>query len=99
MRRMWGLDVLVCPRCEGPMRFVAAITNRLPVARVRVDVVAGASDHPIANASLSSPACHLPHPPRHPTARPRQHLALDELDLELYHLLAHLAAHGKVVYR
>ena len=25
MRRTWGLDVLVCARCSGPMRLVAMI--------------------------------------------------------------------------
>ena len=34
MKRTWGLDVLVCPRCAGPMRLVAAIEDPAVARRI-----------------------------------------------------------------
>jgi uncharacterized protein YbaR (Trm112 family) len=34
MRRTWGLEVLVCPRCAGPMRLVSAIDDQRIAARI-----------------------------------------------------------------
>jgi hypothetical protein len=34
MRRTWGLEVLVCPRCAGPMRLVSAIEDPAVAARI-----------------------------------------------------------------
>ncbi len=34
MKRTWGLDVLACPRCAGPMRLVAAIEDADVAARI-----------------------------------------------------------------
>jgi hypothetical protein len=34
MKRAYALDVLCCPRCQGPMRLVAVIDNPLVARRI-----------------------------------------------------------------
>jgi hypothetical protein len=34
MKRTWGLDVLVCPRCAGPMRLVAAVEQPAVISQI-----------------------------------------------------------------
>ena len=34
LKRTWGLSVLVCPKCTGPMRLVAAIEEAAVAARI-----------------------------------------------------------------
>ena len=34
MHRVWGWDVLQCPRCEGRMRFIAVIQARDAIERI-----------------------------------------------------------------
>jgi hypothetical protein len=34
LHRVWQLDALVCPRCEGRMRFIATITERSVIVRI-----------------------------------------------------------------
>ena len=34
LHRVWGVDVLSCPRCGGRMRFIATITDRVVIRRI-----------------------------------------------------------------
>ena len=34
MKRTWGLSVLVCPRCAGPMRLVSVIAEERVARRI-----------------------------------------------------------------
>jgi hypothetical protein len=34
LHRVWGIDARKCPRCEGSMRFIATITDRVVIVRV-----------------------------------------------------------------
>ena len=34
LHRVWGVDALKCPRCEGRMKFIATITDRAVVVRI-----------------------------------------------------------------
>ncbi len=34
LHRVWGIDALKCPRCEGPMKFIATITDRAVIVRI-----------------------------------------------------------------
>ena len=34
LHRVWGVDVLACPRCGGRMRFIATITDRVVIRRI-----------------------------------------------------------------
>jgi len=34
LHRVWGIDALKCPRCEGPMRFIATITDQAVIVRI-----------------------------------------------------------------
>ena len=34
MKRTWGLSVLVCPKCTGPMRLIAAIEDSPTAGRI-----------------------------------------------------------------
>ena len=34
LRRVWGVDALKCPRCEGPMKFIATIHDRAVIVRI-----------------------------------------------------------------
>lgn len=34
LHRVWGVDARKCPRCEGPMRFIATITDRAVIVRI-----------------------------------------------------------------
>ena len=34
LKRTWGLSVLVCPRCSGPMRLVAAIEDPVVAQKI-----------------------------------------------------------------
>jgi hypothetical protein len=36
LKRTWGLDVLLCPRCSGPMRLIAAIEDPAVARRILV---------------------------------------------------------------
>ncbi len=38
MHRVWGWDVLACPRCEGRMKFIAVIKDRDVIARILTHV-------------------------------------------------------------
>ncbi len=38
MHRVWGWDVLACPRCEGRMKFVAVIKDREVIVRILTHV-------------------------------------------------------------
>jgi hypothetical protein len=33
MRRVWGIDVLECDRCQGRMKVIAAITQAAAIAK------------------------------------------------------------------
>jgi hypothetical protein len=52
LRRVWGIDALKCPKCEGPMKFIATITDRAVIVRIlthlglaAVEVVAAPARH------------------------------------------------------
>ena len=34
LHRVWGVDALLCPRCEGRMSFIATITDRAVIVRI-----------------------------------------------------------------
>jgi cell division septation protein DedD len=34
LHRVWGVDALQCPRCEGRMKFIATITERAVIVRI-----------------------------------------------------------------
>jgi hypothetical protein len=34
MRRTWGIEILVCPRCAGPMRLVAVVEDPAVARRI-----------------------------------------------------------------
>jgi len=34
LRHVWGVDALVCPRCDGRMRFIAVIRDRAVIERI-----------------------------------------------------------------
>ena len=34
LRRVWGVDAQKCPRCEGPMKFIATIHDRAVIVRI-----------------------------------------------------------------
>jgi len=34
LHRVWGIDAMKCPRCEGPMKFIATITDRAVIVRI-----------------------------------------------------------------
>ncbi len=34
LHRVWDVDALKCPRCEGPMKFIATITDRAVIVRI-----------------------------------------------------------------
>ena len=34
LRRVWGVDALKCPRCEGAMKFIATIHDRAVIVRI-----------------------------------------------------------------
>ncbi|MFM7299434.1 MAG: transposase [Planctomycetota bacterium] len=34
LRRVWNVDALKCPRCEGAMKFIATITDRAVIVRI-----------------------------------------------------------------
>ena len=34
LRRVWGVDARKCPRCEGPMKFLATIHDRIVIVRI-----------------------------------------------------------------
>ncbi len=38
MHRVWGWNVLACPRCEGRMKFIAVIKDRDVIARILTHV-------------------------------------------------------------
>ena len=38
LHRVWGWDVLACPRCEGRMRFIAVLTERAVIERILTHV-------------------------------------------------------------
>ena len=38
MHRVWGWDVLACPRCDGRMRFIAVIKERDVIERILTHV-------------------------------------------------------------
>ena len=38
MHRVWGWDVLGCPRCGGRLRFIAVITQRAVIERILTHV-------------------------------------------------------------
>jgi len=38
LHRVRGIDALKCPRCEGPMRFIATITDRAVIVRILTHV-------------------------------------------------------------
>ena len=38
LHRVWGWDVLGCPRCNGRMRFIAVITERAVIERILTHV-------------------------------------------------------------
>ena len=38
MHRVWGWDVLKCPRCDGRMRFIAVIKERDVIERILTHV-------------------------------------------------------------
>ena len=38
MQRVWGWDVLACPRCDGRMRFIAVIKARDVIERILTHV-------------------------------------------------------------
>ncbi len=48
MHRVWGWDVLKCPRCEGRMRFIAVIQARDVIERILTHV--GLSATPVVFA-------------------------------------------------
>ena len=34
LHRVWGVDALKCPRCEGAMKFIATIHDRAVIVRI-----------------------------------------------------------------
>ena len=34
LHRVWNVDALKCPRCEGAMKFIATITGRAVIVRI-----------------------------------------------------------------
>ena len=34
LHRVWDVDALKCPRCEGSMRFIATILDRAVIVRI-----------------------------------------------------------------
>jgi hypothetical protein len=52
LHRVWEVDALKCPRCEGAMRFIATLTDRAVIVRIlahlglsAVEVVAAPARH------------------------------------------------------
>ena len=50
MRRVWGIDVLECDRCQGRMKVIAAITRAAAIAKILVSLGMPAEPPPIAPA-------------------------------------------------
>ena len=34
LQRVWGIDALKCPQCEGAMKFIATIHDRAVIVRI-----------------------------------------------------------------
>jgi len=47
MRRTWGINVLACPRCDGPMELIAALlATGAPEVAARILTHLGLPTHP-----------------------------------------------------
>jgi hypothetical protein len=53
MKRSYALDVLSCPRCQGPMRLIAVIDNPLVARRILVHLGLPARAPPRGRGSRS----------------------------------------------
>jgi len=54
LKRVFAIDVLVCPRCNGPRRLIATITDGATVRKILEHLGLSADPPPLAPARLPS---------------------------------------------